>query len=101
MTWTVGCLICPLRKKPRFNRLIADILLPEYGVQTGVALRLVACDREFPDLVCEPTAGGKPIGIELAEWDYSLLTRKTMGCAATRGDSVSRSPNIDLHSKMR
>jgi hypothetical protein len=50
-----------------FNRSVADILLPAYERETSIALSIIACDRDFPDLICDRISDRRRIAIELVE----------------------------------
>jgi hypothetical protein len=57
----------PSQAETDFNCSVASILIPEYERETGNALRLIACDKEFPDLILERVSDGTHLDVELVE----------------------------------
>jgi len=69
----------PSPQEAAFNRSVADILIPEYRRQTGKALHLVACDPEFPDLICELPEDSRRLEIELVEIGLFFVAQEDDG----------------------
>jgi len=63
----------PPQEKRDFNRAVANILIPEYERETGKATRLLACDKEFPDLVLEQLNDGERLEVELVEVTFAFV----------------------------
>src|SRR5260221_10008182 len=57
----------PSQTETDFNCSVANILIPEFERETGNVLRLITCDREFPDLILERVSDGKHLDVELVE----------------------------------
>jgi hypothetical protein len=66
----------PSQAESDFNSSVADIFIPEYERETGIATRLIACDREFPDLVLEQVSDGECLEVELVEVTFSFINQE-------------------------
>jgi hypothetical protein len=63
-------------RETRFNTSAAEVFMPEYRKETGIELRLVAADREFPDLVLQNPSDGRTVEAELVEVILSFVNRE-------------------------
>jgi hypothetical protein len=66
----------PSQAESEFNSSVADFFIPEYERETGVATRLVACDKEFPDLVFERVNDGGRLEVELVEVAFAFINQE-------------------------